>query len=108
MSRTVLPSDNAPRFHCHNLIHEDHDMLAAFNVTVLEGLGYNDTLFLDPRQDIFAAEANTADKFTEAAILDKIDFLANMRPYADIAEREQRIQEIFDDNPEDEFEDEDD
>jgi len=23
----------SPVFHCHNLIHEDHDMLAAFNVT---------------------------------------------------------------------------
>lgn len=83
-------------------------MLAAFNVTVLEGLGYNDTLFLDPRQDIFAPEANTPEKFTETAILDKIDFLANMRPYADIAERVERIDEIYAENPEDEFEDEDD
>lgn len=81
-------------------------MLAAFNVTVLEELGYNDTVFLDPRQDIFAPEANTADKFTETAILDKIDFLANLRPYADIADREETIAQYYEDHPEEEFEDE--
>lgn len=83
-------------------------MLAAFNVTELVALGYNDTIFLDPRQDTFAPEANTADKLTEAAILDKIDFLASLQPYADISEREDRIKEYYDDNPEEEFEDEDD
>jgi bilirubin oxidase len=28
-------------FHCHNLVHEDHEMMAAFNVTLLEELGYD-------------------------------------------------------------------
>lgn len=28
-------------FHCHNLVHEDHEMLGAFNVTRLEELGYD-------------------------------------------------------------------
>jgi bilirubin oxidase len=31
-------------FHCHNLIHEDHEMLAAFNVTQVQGLGLNETV----------------------------------------------------------------
>ncbi|KAH8650968.1 putative bilirubin oxidase [Tricladium varicosporioides] len=38
-------------FHCHNLVHEDHDMMAAFNVTDLDlsAFGYPDnTTFTDP------------------------------------------------------------
>ena len=36
-------------FHCHNLIHEDHEMMAAFNVTHLEDFGYDEkTYFIDP------------------------------------------------------------
>jgi bilirubin oxidase len=33
-------------FHCHNLIHEDHEMLAAFNVTQVQGLNLNETVCL--------------------------------------------------------------
>jgi len=42
------PWDGVYMFHCHNLIHEDDDMMAAFNVTALPGFGYNDTSFADP------------------------------------------------------------
>ncbi|KAK7953039.1 hypothetical protein PG988_013733 [Apiospora saccharicola] len=36
-------------FHCHNLVHEDHSMMAAFNVTALRDLGYDETTdFSDP------------------------------------------------------------
>ncbi|KAJ4415048.1 hypothetical protein N0V82_007564 [Gnomoniopsis sp. IMI 355080] len=101
------PWDGLYMFHCHNLIHEDHDMLAAFNVTELVELGYNDTIFLDPRQEIFAAEANTPEKLTETAIMDKIDFLASLQPYADIAERQERLKEFYAEHPEEEFVDED-
>jgi len=45
------PWDGVYMFHCHNLIHEDHDMMAAFNVTSLENYGYTDkTKFLDPME----------------------------------------------------------
>lgn len=96
------------RFHCHNLIHEDHNMLAAFNVSgfaELVELGYNDTIFLNPLEPMFAPEANTPEKFTEAAILDKINFLANMRPYADIGEREEDLAAYYAANPGANFED---
>lgn len=79
-------------------------MLAAFNISVLEALGYNDSIFIDPREEIFAPEAATADKFTEGAILDKINFLANLRPYADIAEREEELEEYYAENPEANYE----
>ena len=37
------PYDGVYMFHCHNLIHEDHDMMAAFNVTSLADFGYPET-----------------------------------------------------------------
>ena len=46
------PWDGVYMFHCHNLIHEDHDMMAVFNVSVLEGFGYGETTrFLDPMEE---------------------------------------------------------
>lgn len=81
-------------------------MLAAFNVTMIQQLGYNDSIFLDPRQDIFSAEANTPEKLTDDAIVEKIDFLASFQPYADIAGREEALAEFYAENPDFEFEDE--
>lgn len=47
------PHDGLYMFHCHNLVHEDHDMMAAFNVTQLQNFQYNSPDFLinplDPR-----------------------------------------------------------
>ncbi|CAG8977175.1 hypothetical protein HYALB_00003396 [Hymenoscyphus albidus] len=46
-------------FHCHNLVHEDHDMMAAFNVTSvdLSSYGYPDnTNFTDPMAAIWRAK----------------------------------------------------
>ncbi|EHK99741.1 putative Bilirubin oxidase [Glarea lozoyensis 74030] len=46
-------------FHCHNLVHEDHDMMAAFNVTSvnLSSYGYpDDATFTDPMAAIWRAK----------------------------------------------------
>ncbi|CAD0012983.1 unnamed protein product, partial [Aureobasidium pullulans] len=77
-------------FHCHNLIHEDHEMMAAFNVTVLADLGYNDTTrFLDPMEPKYRAVDYPASDFTshtgvfsDSAIDQKLDFFANLDAYA--------------------------
>ena len=80
-------------FHCHNLIHEDHEMLAALNVTQVQGLGLNETnLFIDPTDATYAAKpipgndfaARTGD-FTPNAIKNKINFFAALDAYADVA-----------------------
>lgn len=43
-------------FHCHNLIHEDHEMMMNFNVTALPGFGYKEkTRFLNPMESKFRA-----------------------------------------------------
>lgn len=45
------PWDGVYMFHCHNLVHEDHDMMGAFNVTVLKDFGYPETTkFIDPME----------------------------------------------------------
>lgn len=47
-------------FHCHNLVHEDHDMLAAFNATTIDltKFGYPENITLtDPLAPIWRAKA---------------------------------------------------
>ncbi|KAK4641301.1 hypothetical protein QC761_611170 [Podospora bellae-mahoneyi] len=80
------PWDGVYMFHCHNLIHEDHDMMAAFNVTALTDLGYNETAFRDPMDARWRAEPVTAAKFTTAAITEKIQFMAGLQPYNNVEE----------------------
>lgn len=76
-------------FHCHNLIHEDHDMMAAFNVTVLPDLGYNETSFIDPMEERWRAVPyeltdlrRRTGPFSEAAIVEKVQFMARTDPYS--------------------------
>jgi bilirubin oxidase len=45
------PWDGLYMFHCHNLIHEDNAMMAAFNVTLLASLGYPETQGYDDPMD---------------------------------------------------------
>ena len=53
------PWNGLYQFHCHNLIHEDHEMMDVFNTTVIKELGYDlqDTLaFDDPMDPRYAAK----------------------------------------------------
>lgn len=78
------PWDGVYMFHCHNLIHEDHDMMAAFNVTALPDLGYPETAFRDPMEGRWRAEAATPAKFTATAITEKVQFMASLQPYNNV------------------------
>ncbi|KAK4183512.1 putative bilirubin oxidase precursor [Podospora australis] len=80
------PWDGVYMFHCHNLIHEDHDMMAAFNVTALPDFGYPETAFRDPMESRWRAEPVTAAKFTPAAITTKVQFMASLQPYNNVEE----------------------
>ncbi|KAI9172677.1 Bilirubin oxidase [Paramyrothecium foliicola] len=77
-------------FHCHNLIHEDNDMMAAFNVTVLENHGYNASAFVDPMDSRWRARPfQIADfqaqsgEFSIQAITERIHTMAEFQPYAE-------------------------
>ncbi|KAI8635383.1 Cupredoxin [Xylariaceae sp. FL1651] len=86
------PWNGVYMFHCHNLIHEDHDMMAAFNVTKLENFGYNETTdFGDPEDDRWDAEpyiladfrAQTG-IFAPDAVTAKVQMLALQQPYSEL------------------------
>jgi bilirubin oxidase len=69
--RVELISNFAPwsgiyMFHCHNLVHEDHDMMAAFNVSQVDltSYGYPETTsFIDPMTPAFRAKDMSTLKF---------------------------------------------
>lgn len=90
-------------FHCHNLIHEDHEMLAEFNVTQVDGLGLNETeLFSDPMEAQYRAVAfNEADfqkgtgPFAFSAVQDKVNFFANKKAYQDVDHVEKVLEQYW-------------
>ncbi|KAF2865147.1 bilirubin oxidase [Massariosphaeria phaeospora] len=76
------PWDGIYMFHCHNLVHEDHDMLVAFNVTQLEKWGYdNSTIFIDPMQPEFRPKDIKSEDYTEDAILKKLEWFFSTNAY---------------------------
>lgn len=76
-------------FHCHNLIHEDHEMLAEFNVTQIAGLNLNETeLFINPMDPQYRAVnydpkdlAARTGPFSQATINAKVDWFTNKGAY---------------------------
>ncbi|KKY29688.1 putative bilirubin oxidase [Diaporthe ampelina] len=88
------PWDGVYMFHCHNLIHEDNDMMAAFNVTALTNWGYNETTtYLDPMEPRWRAkpfgagdfQARTG-QFSDEAIAAAVLELAEEDPYSHVAD----------------------
>ncbi|SPO03603.1 probable Bilirubin oxidase [Cephalotrichum gorgonifer] len=99
------PWDGVYMFHCHNLIHEDHDMMAAFNVTALPDFGYNETSYIDPMEDRWRAKpyvvadlrARTG-PFTDQAITERVEFMANLDPYSHVADVMEALDDYYQDN----------
>ncbi|KAK7914450.1 hypothetical protein PG985_012153 [Apiospora marii] len=82
------PWDGLYMFHCHNLIHEDHEMMAAFNVSFLADLGYNETHYLDPMDPEYRSKTIKPEAFTDDAIQSRIQFMASFQTYANKDETE--------------------
>jgi FtsP/CotA-like multicopper oxidase with cupredoxin domain len=80
------PWEGIYMFHCHNLIHEDHAMMAAMDITLLEALGYdvNTTGYADPTDPRFAPQDYSAEAFSLDAEGAAVVSLANMNPYGDV------------------------
>jgi bilirubin oxidase len=71
-------------FHCHNLVHEDHEMMAAFNVTLLEELGYDfeSTQGYDnPDGTEFSAADFSADVYEDDAKHSAVRSLGSLNAY---------------------------
>ncbi|KAM0718783.1 hypothetical protein Q7P37_005854 [Cladosporium fusiforme] len=94
------PWDGLYMFHCHNLIHEDHEMMAAMNVTALEDLGYDEkTKFIDPMEQRYRAksfsqsdfEGRTGD-FSLGEIEKKVKFFNDLEAYRNVKETEEKLE----------------
>lgn len=90
-------------FHCHNLIHEDHDMMAALNVTALKDLGYDEkTSFIDPMDTKYRAKSfNFEDlrdrkgDFDYDTIEKKCKDFQDMDAYKKVNEVEEKLEEYW-------------
>ncbi|KAF2094723.1 oxidase cueO precursor [Rhizodiscina lignyota] len=97
------PWDGLYMFHCHNLIHEDHEMMAAFNVTGLEDFGYTEkTHFIDPMEPRYRAKSFSATDltdrtgdFSDSAIEDKVNYFTDLDAYSDVSELEEELEEYW-------------
>jgi bilirubin oxidase len=96
------PWDGVYMFHCHNLIHEDHDMMAAFNVTALPNFGYNETSYIDPMEPRWRAKPfvlsdlqNRNGPFSDASIQQQVLFMASLNPYSHVEEAEAALKEYW-------------
>ncbi|EJT77352.1 hypothetical protein GGTG_07264 [Gaeumannomyces tritici R3-111a-1] len=97
------PWDGVYMFHCHNLIHEDQDMMAAFNVTALPNFGYNETThFIDPMENRWRAKAFTTTDlgsrtgpFGDAEIEQQVMFLAGTNPYSNAEDITKSLDEYW-------------
>ncbi|KAH8733189.1 Cupredoxin [Phaeosphaeriaceae sp. PMI808] len=90
------PWNGVYMFHCHNLIHEDNDMMGAFNVTQLQELGYSEqTDFSDPEDPRWSArpfvESDWTAKsgpFTQQSVNSRVQEIALQQPYSEQAQVE--------------------
>ncbi|KAF3045325.1 hypothetical protein E8E11_003189 [Didymella keratinophila] len=95
--------DGVYMFHCHNLIHKDHEMLAAFNITALADFGYNETTrFVDPMNPQYRAGSfNDGDyskrngPFSESEIKKKLDWFVKLDAYNKVDEVEKALAEYW-------------
>lgn len=90
-------------FHCHNLIHEDHDMMAALNVTHLTDLGYDEkTSFIDPMDTKYRAKSfdpkdltNRDGDFENSKIEEKCRMFQDLDAYKKANEVEEKLVEYW-------------
>ncbi|KAF2750399.1 Cupredoxin [Sporormia fimetaria CBS 119925] len=97
------PWNGVYMFHCHNLIHEDNDMMAAFNVTALQNFGYNElTDFDDPMDPRWRARPFTSAEFTgrtgvfsDTSINNRVVELARQKPYSELPQVEAALKAYY-------------
>ncbi|KAH9214067.1 bilirubin oxidase precursor [Leptodontidium sp. 2 PMI_412] len=78
------PWEGLYMFHCHNLVHEDHAMMAAFNVTSLPNFNYppNTARFIDPLDPRFISKKYDASVQTlDNAVNVVLPAFANLKAY---------------------------
>lgn len=91
------PMEGLYMFHCHNLIHEDHDMMAAFDVSSLQDLGYNDTdlSFIDPMEPEWRAQAYD-EAGSDVNVTELLSRFQSTKAYQNIAGVEEALDQYWD------------
>lgn len=100
---TFQPWDGVYMFHCHNSIHEDHSMMAAFNVTTLQSLNYTEPPRLaDPMDPRFGSNAfSDADwqarrgDFSPGEIRERLRYFASLHAYTNPYKVEEELQDLW-------------
>ncbi|CZR62701.1 related to bilirubin oxidase [Phialocephala subalpina] len=85
-------------FHCHNLVHEDHDMMAAFNVTDvdLSAFGYPDNAtFTDPMAAIWRSKPRLAATDLQDVQGNILPLFAGLGAYPSTENVEHALQEYY-------------
>lgn len=90
------PWDGVYMFHCHNLVHEDHDMMAAFNVSILENFGYQEkTHFIDPMEPRWRSKPINDADFQLQAIQAKLAEFGGLEAYNKVNEVEAALENYW-------------
>lgn len=88
-------------FHCHNLVHEDHDMMAAFNVTQvdLSSFGYPETVsFNDPMAPVFRAKPYSGTSLDQVQNV-MLPGMQNLDAYPDAKAMEKALDDYYKNPP---------
>jgi len=100
LSLTLSSWNGLYMFHCHNLRHEDSMMMASFNVTRLETLGYDNVESLDnPDDPRFAAQDWSADAYSDDQISSKLNYLGNLGAYDETDQIVSAVAAYYTNNP---------
>lgn len=87
-------------FHCHNLRHEDSMMMASFNVTRLETLGYDNVESLDnPDDPRFVAQDWSADAYSNDQVQSTINYLGSLGAYNEQDQIVSAVAAYYSNNP---------
>lgn len=90
------PWDGVYMFHCHNLIHEDHDMMAAFNVSSLSDWGYPETTkIIDPMDEAYRAKDYKDSDFEEEHIQERLKEFYLLDAYGDPDKVEEALESYY-------------
>jgi hypothetical protein len=83
-------------FHCHNLIHEDHAMMAAFDVQLLKDFGYDEpSHFADAMEQQWRAKPAMSAKYQNTEVAKKINYMSSLEPYNRVKEVEEALTEYW-------------
>lgn len=94
------PWDGLYMMHCHNLAHEDNQMIGAFNVQSLADLGYPETSFVNPMEAEYLARPTSDARFGDKAAADAwVQKVARSKPYSDLKEITAKIEEYWKNRP---------